>query len=204
MDNTLNYYATNAKSLSHRYESANVKNIHELLLKTFSSDSYLLEIGCGSGRDASFMYQHGYKVVAIDASKEMVYEAKKLHPELVNNLYVKTIPHNLDYEDNSFNGIYSIATLMHLEKSDIEKTIERIYNYLKPGGRFLFSVSTQRDDINDEDQDIYGRHFTTISQENWISICESKGFTTLQVQTSRDGLNRDGIVWLTCIMEKYE
>jgi len=202
MNETHNYYATNAKSLSNRYESADVRNIHAQLVKTFSSNSRLLEIGCGSGRDASFMYKNGYKILAIDASKEMIYEAKILHPEIVNNLHVKIIPNDLHYKEQSFDGIYSIATLMHLEKNDISKTIEKVYSYLKPCGIFLFSVSIQRDDIIDKHKDIHGRHFTTISQENWISLCESKGFTTSQVHISSDGLNRDGIIWLTCIMEK--
>ena len=49
MHKTLSYYENNAKYLSQRYEFANVDNIHTLLLKTFPSKSYLLEIGCGSG-----------------------------------------------------------------------------------------------------------------------------------------------------------
>ena len=67
-------------------------NIHSLLLNTFPSKSYLLEIGCGSGRDAGFMYQNGYDVLAIDGSGEMITEAKQCHPELVDRLEVIKIP----------------------------------------------------------------------------------------------------------------
>ena len=84
MNKTLSYYENNAKHLSQRYESANVDNIHALLLKTFPSKSHLLEIGCGSGRDASFMYRKGYNVHAIDGSTEMIAETKRCHPELVD------------------------------------------------------------------------------------------------------------------------
>ena len=44
MHKTLSYYKNNAKHLSQRYESAKVDNIHALLLKTFSSKSYLLKL----------------------------------------------------------------------------------------------------------------------------------------------------------------
>ena len=71
-DKTLNYYENNAKHLSQRYESANVDNIHTLLLNTFPPKSQLLEIGCGSGRDAGFMHQNGYDVLAINGSKELM------------------------------------------------------------------------------------------------------------------------------------
>ena len=77
MHKTLSYYENNAKDLSQRYESANVENIHSLLLKTFPSKSYLLEISCGSGRDTAFMYQNGYDIFAIDGSKEMIAEATR-------------------------------------------------------------------------------------------------------------------------------
>ena len=92
MNKTLSYYENNAKHLSQRYESANVDNIHALLLNTFPSKSYLLEIGCGSGRDADFMYRNAYDILAIDGSIEMIAEAKRCHPELADRLEVMKIP----------------------------------------------------------------------------------------------------------------
>lgn len=90
-NNTVNYYEQNANSLINRYESADVSEVQELLLKTFEQNSELLEIGCGSGRDASFMIKNNYDVTAVDGSKNMIYEARKIHPELVNKLLYKTM-----------------------------------------------------------------------------------------------------------------
>ena len=126
MHKTLSYYKNNAKSLSQRYESANVDNIHTLLINTFPAKSYLLEIGCGSGRDAGFMYQNGYDIFAIDGSREMISEAKRCHPELADKLEVIKIPDELYFEPSSFDGVYSIATLMHLDKDSIVSTFEKI------------------------------------------------------------------------------
>jgi len=202
MNSTINYYKKNAKYLVKRYESANVNKIQQLLLKVFPKNSHLLEIGCGSGRDANFMIENNYKITAIDASKEMILEAKKIHPLLKNSLHVVTIPDELKFNNNSFDGVYSIATLMHLEKKDIKKTIEKIYSILKDKGVFLFSVSIQRDDIDDNYKDSKGRHFTTISKYMWFEICINTGFRAIKTVITNDGLDRDGIVWLTCIMEK--
>ena len=148
MNRTLSYYENNSKHLSRRYESAKVHNIHSLLVNTFAAKSYLLEIGCGSGRDASFMYQNGYDVLALDGSREMIAEAKQLHPELVERLKVVKIPYELHFEPSFFDGVYSIATLMHLDEDAIDHTIEKVATLLKVGGKFLFSVSIQRDDVN--------------------------------------------------------
>jgi cyclopropane fatty-acyl-phospholipid synthase-like methyltransferase len=202
MNNTITYYKNNAKSLVKRYESANVDKVQQLLLEVFPINSNLLEIGCGSGRDANFMLENNYKIIAIDASKEMISEAKKIHPLLANSLHVAAIPDELNFNDNSFDGVYSIATLMHLEKKAIEVSIKKVYEILKNKGIFLFSVSIKRDDIDKNFKDSKGRHFTTISKDKWIEICNRIGFKTIKTVVTNDGLDRGGIVWLTCIMEK--
>ncbi|MCD6211861.1 MAG: methyltransferase domain-containing protein, partial [Sulfurovum sp.] len=161
MHKTLSYYENNAKYLTQRYESAKVDNIHSLLLNTFPAKSYLLEIGCGSGRDAGFMHRNGYDVLAIDGSREMIAEAKRCHPELEGSLEVMKIPNELHFESSSFDGVYCIATLMHLDKSAIDQTIEKVAMILKAGSKFLFSVSVQRDDVDDQGKDEKGRHFTS-------------------------------------------
>ena len=202
MHKTLSYYENNAKHLSQRYESAKVENIHSLLLNTFPSKSYLLEIGCGSGRDASFMHQNGYDVLAIDGSREMIAEAKLCHPELLDKMELIKIPDELNFESSSFDGVYSIATLMHLEEDSIDSTLEKIAMMLKPSGKFLFSVSIQRYDVNEQGKDEQGRHFTIMSEAEWVSYCEKYGMQLEHKEITGDGLDRDGIVWLTCIVRK--
>ncbi len=202
MHKTLSYYENNAKDLSQRYESAKVDNIHSLLLNAFPSKSYLLEIGCGSGRDAGFMYQNGYDVLAIDGSIEMIVEAKRCHPELAGKLEVVKIPDELCFESASFDGVYCIATLMHLEKDMIDQTIEKVAMILKTGGKFFFSVSIQRDDVDHKGKDEKGRHFTTMTELEWVKCCEKHGLLLVHSEITADGLDRDGIVWLTCVMEK--
>jgi cyclopropane fatty-acyl-phospholipid synthase-like methyltransferase len=202
MHKTLSYYEENARQLSERYESANVDHIHSLLLDTFPNTSHLLEIGCGSGRDAAFMIKNGYSILATDGSEEMIETAKQYHPELNNVLHVMHIPDDLSFEPSSFDGIYSIATLMHLEKNEIEPTIEKISTIMKKGTNFLFSVSIQRDDINSDGKDTMGRHFTTMLETEWIEYCEKYGMHLKYSKVTGDGLDRDGIVWLSCVVIK--
>lgn len=125
--NTINYYEENAGILAEHYELANVINVQNLLLKTFDINSKLLEIGCGSGRDALFMIENNYNVIAIDGSKNMIEEAKKIHPELRERLFHRILPNGLEF-DNKFDGIYSISTLMHLSKDNLKKnSLKNLY-----------------------------------------------------------------------------
>ena len=202
MNSTLSYYDENAKELSKRYELADIENIHSLLLDTFPEKSFLLELGCGSGRDAAFMFRHKYDLLAIDGSSKMISEAKRIHPELNNILHTVMIPEELEFENAYFDGVYSIATLMHLTTDKIAQTIEKISNMLKPNAKFLFSVSTSRDDLDIESKDINGRKFTTLSKQEWINYCEKHSMQLVHSVSNDDGLGRRGITWLTCIFEK--
>lgn len=202
MHKTLSYYENNANYLAQRYESANMDNIHFILINTFPPKSHLLEIGCGSGRDAVFLFRNGYDVLATDGSKEMIAEAKRCHPELTDRLKVIKIPDEFYFEPTSFDGVYSIATLMHLDKNEINKTIQNVAMILKAGSKFLFSVSVQRDDVDDYGKDQEGRYFTSMNRAEWVGCCEKYGMKHEYSDLSGDGLGRVGIVWLTCIVRK--
>jgi len=204
MHKTLVYYKNHAKTLAKKYESAQVNHIHELLLNTFNPQSSLLEIGCGSGRDANFLQNNGYKIIAIDGSKEMITEAKRYHPELTGKLKTVIIPDQLHFEPSSFDGVYSIATLMHLNQDEIDQTLEKIAMILKANGKFLFSVPLQRDDVDDQGKDNKGRYFTSMHELEWIRCCEEYALKFKYSEITDDGLDRNGIVWLTCIVEKGE
>ena len=201
MDKTINYYNHASELLTLKYETADVSNIHNLLLNTFNQEYKLLEIGCGSGRDTSYMIKNGYDVIGIDGSIKMIEEAKKLHPELYSKIFHKILPNDLDFNDK-FDGIYSIATLMHLSQIDLEKTILNIYNLLNTNGKFLMSVSLFRNDINKNGFDEKGRFFLTLSKNEWISVLENNGFKIEDTITNKDGLNRESISWLTIISKK--
>ena len=201
MTDTLNYYETDSKNLSFRYENADVSEVQKLLLQTFEKKSKLLEIGCGSGRDASFLTKNGFNVIAIDGSKNMIEEAKKIHPELSQKLFHKTLPNDLEF-NQTFDGIYSIATLMHLSENDLKNTLSKIYNLLNENGKFLMSVSLFRDDIDENGFDDNGRFFLVLSFENWKNLLENIGFKILDTKTNSDGLGRGGIEWLTLVAQK--
>ncbi len=194
-DKTLEYYNQKASALTEQYESADVVHIHELLLQTFSSSTTVLEIGCGSGRDASFMDNQGYDVLAVDGSQQMIEIAKVYHPELITKLQVMNIPDEFSFAEASFDGIYSIATLMHLGEEELHKTFDKISSILKPEGKLLFSVSLEREEDSQ-------RYFNTMSKDEWLSYGEQFNMTLEYNNISNDGLNRDNIVWLTCVLSK--
>jgi SAM-dependent methyltransferase len=81
-DTTITYYTTHVKNLVKRYESADVPDLHTFLADSFPPGARLLELGCGSGRDAAFMLENGFDVTASDGVREMFDAAAACHPAL--------------------------------------------------------------------------------------------------------------------------
>ena len=196
MKSILDFYNKNAMELSCKYESAQMEFIHSLLLKTFPQKSSLLELGCGSGRDAAFMVSNGFKLTAIDGSAEMIRMALLHHPQLNGFLYKKRIPDELDFAEESFDGIYSIAMLMHFSYSELTVIFEKINCMMKKKSKFLFSVSVNRK------QDDTERYFNKFTKNDWIELGKKYNMKILFLHISDDGLGREEIQWFTCIMKK--
>jgi SAM-dependent methyltransferase/SOS-response transcriptional repressor LexA len=74
---TLNAYETRAAEFAARYGAADLAPLHRLLLAHLPPAGRLLEIGCGTGREAAFLAEHGFTVIATDASAAMLDQVRR-------------------------------------------------------------------------------------------------------------------------------
>ncbi|WP_321418850.1 class I SAM-dependent methyltransferase [uncultured Desulfobacter sp.] len=199
---TLDYYNQNALKVALRYEFADVTQLHNFLLSGLKPGGRLLELGCGSGRDAAFMIRQGFKVLATDGCASMVEQVKRQHPELTEHVEHLQLPDGLSNELGTYDGIYAVAVLMHLCVPNIEKTLLGVTSLLAPQGRFVFSVPARRDDDMTKEFDSKGRRFTALSPDGWINLCLKCNLQIIRTMMSDDGLGRDGIVWMNYLTKK--
>lgn len=194
---TILHYRKNAIELVSRYESADVTRLQMDLRDSMDRRSKVLELGCGSGRDAAFLKRYGNvgELTVTDASPEMLREAKRLHPELAVNLKELILPRGLEpliRKGTRFTGIYSIASLMHLSSADIEDTLQQLAMITEQGGIFFLSVCTEREKPADDDD----RVFTIKPPKWWKKQLENAGFKTVDMRITPDGLARKNTSWL--------
>jgi len=122
------------------------KNIDEYFQKTINLQdkfwldkfvSYLpqkskvLDIGCAFGRDTKFFTNNGFDTTGIDLSENMIKKAKSFSPS--SKFYVMDMQ-NLDFDNQSFDGIWCSATLLHLNKDDAITALKEIKRVLKKSG----------------------------------------------------------------------
>jgi ubiquinone/menaquinone biosynthesis C-methylase UbiE len=68
---TLDYYNQNAKEFINRTVDADMHYCQDKFIKMLETGAYILDAGCGSGRDSLYFLEHSFKVCAIDGSEEM-------------------------------------------------------------------------------------------------------------------------------------
>ena len=68
---TLDYYNKNASEYFEQTLNGNFTENYEKFLSRIPQNAYILDLGCGSGRDSKYFIENGYKVKAIDGSIEM-------------------------------------------------------------------------------------------------------------------------------------
>ena len=203
MNQTIEYYNQNAAEFCDKHDSVRLGAFYEAMRLEFSKGSKLIEIGCGSGRDAALAIQDGYDVIALDGSENLLKEIPKRHPELAGKLYFAILPAKLDFQDGYFDGFYSVACLMHFSEEELKETLIEIKRIIKPSGKGLVSVPACRADVTDEGVDIYNRVFHLRTLEEWTIIFNECGFTAIAGEPEPDKLGREGVWWRTFKLIKH-
>jgi SAM-dependent methyltransferase len=204
-DKTLSFYNTNAPDLAKRYESADLSSLHARLSELMPAQGKILEIGCGTGRDAAQLLKSGFDIECVDGSNDMIAAAKKLHPELNGRINQLIIPEGLaGIPSEKYAAIYALAVLMHLYRNSATAALEHIQRILLPKGVLFFSVPLKRPDMERSGYDAEGRYFLLQNREQWISMIEKNGFIKVSSEIMADSLGRTAVTWLNVYSEKAE
>jgi len=101
------------------------------------SNESVLDLGCGNGRYYEYMAP-GVKYTGIDFSEKLIELAKKRYPQA--SFSVGDVL-KLNFPDNSFDKVFSIAVLHHIPSSSLRlKALEEIKRVLKPGGMAMLTA----------------------------------------------------------------
>ena len=197
MNPTISWYDENAEGLSEEYDKAEVDSLHALLRRWVPSPGKVLEIGCGSGRDAFFLASIGCSVVAIDGSDAMLRTAqKKLTVKRKENIIFQSalfpLPDGHSLFLNKFDAVTAIAVLMHFSDKELFISACQIRTLLKENGIFLCSFSSGKRACID------GRLYENRKPEKIQQLFEDRGFQLLAREESKDGLGRN-ISWTTLV-----
>lgn len=140
---SVEYYNNNAAAFIDRTFDLDMSHLTEAFLEYIPEGGRILDLGCGSGRDAIKLKELGYDVYAVDASKKMVEHASKFLGDRVTLSTFQAFETPM-----SFDGIWASASLLHVPEDEMIEVIRKYRDMLKSGGIFHMSFKQ------------YGTHFT--------------------------------------------
>ena len=194
---TISWYDDNAEQLASRYDQADAATLHALLAKWIPSGSSVLEIGCGSGRDALFLASLGYTVTALDGSGSMIAEArKKLSAQEAANVSFQRaffpLPDDHPLLSKKFNAVTAIAVLMHIPDTELFPFACQVKLLLEDGGIFFCSFccgERQEKDVR----------LNVDREPGEVQLLfERLGFRFLAREETKDGLGRN-MLWTSMV-----
>lgn len=128
----------------------------------YAVGSWIVDIGCGNGRNAVYMAGRGLRVTGLDMSPELLELARE-------NASEKEVAHRcefilgditeLPFNDNNFDGGLYIASLHHLATEEERlASLHELSRVLKPGARALISVWDRDQEKFRKPVDIWEEH----------------------------------------------
>jgi SAM-dependent methyltransferase len=148
------YYDAHADEFCQNTAGVDMSELYVPFLREVPAGGRILDAGSGSGRDSAFFLRKGYRVLAIDASNEMVAATSKLSGQPALRMRFDEVAF-----DAEFDGIWACASLLHVARQDLPTTMERMARALKPGGVFYLSFKH-----GDRERVESGRFFTNMDE----------------------------------------
>ncbi len=193
MDNNIEYYNKNAEAFFEGTVNADMSLWRDKFEKYVTTGGRILDAGCGSGRDSKAFIQHGYSVVAFDASKEMCRMASELIGQEVWQMKFDEISF-----DEEFDGIWACASLLHVPVEELPETLESLHKALTKSGIIYVSFK-YGDGIKVRGE----RTFTDFTEISVKPLMNESGFEILECGVTSDiRPGRDAEKWVNVIARK--
>ena len=152
---TLSYYEENAKEFTKGTLQVDFSYTQNKFLAKLEEKAYILDFGCGSGRDTKYFLENGYDVEAIDGSGELCKIAGEYTGITVKQMFFQ----ELDVVEK-YDAIWACSSILHLPYDELADVLEKMKVALKENG--LIYTSFKYGEFEGERG---GRYFTDMTEE---------------------------------------
>ena len=133
------------------------------------------DVGCGPGRAAALMADHGLNVLGVDVSPAMLAIASAAHP------HIKFAEGQLDalpIESGELAGVVCWYSIIYTPRHRLIEAFEELARVLIPGGHLLLAFQAEGDPVHREDAFGSGLPLTSYrhSVSDVVSRLEESGF----------------------------
>lgn len=192
---SLPHYDQHAARLAAQYESLSFEAVHESLLNFLPpAGATVLDVGAGSGRDAAWLANHGYEVVAVEPSAAMLTQARALHAATRIHWVADALPDlaNVRRLGLKFDLILLSAVWMHVPVAERHRALRKLATLLAPKGRIAISLRLGTPDAE--------RGMFAVSLPELVGMAQQFGLRIVHTHNSADRLGRSEVAWTSVVL----
>lgn len=194
LNKTINYYDINAKEFVEGTLNVDFKATQDKFINKLPAKGYILDFGCGSGRDTKYFLARDFNVDAIDGSIELCKIASEYTNIKVRHMYFNELS-----IVNKYDGIWACSSILHLSLDDLVDVFKRMSKALKDEG--IIYTSFKYGDFSGERN---GRFFTDMTEDSFAKLIANVDNLKVEEQwiTADVRPQRGNEKWLNLILRK--
>lgn len=194
LNKTINYYDINAKEFVEGTLNVDFKATQDKFINKLPAKGYILDFGCGSGRDTKYFLAKDFNVDAIDGSIELCKIASEYTNIKVRHMYFNELS-----VVNKYDGIWACSSILHLSLDDLVDVFKRMSKALKDEG--IIYTSFKYGDFSGERN---GRYFTDMTEDSFAKLIANVENLKVEEQwiTADVRPQRGNEKWLNLILRK--
>ena len=150
MDDTLQYYDQHAKAYVDSTRDVEFSQTQERFLQYLEPGAWILDFGCGSGRDTKYFRNRGVRI----ASEYTGINVRRM------------LFQDLD-EVECYDGIWACSSILHLPCAELEVVLGKMARALRRRGIVYTSFK-----YGTEEGERSGRYFTNMTEEKMAGLLE--------------------------------
>ncbi len=191
---TIDYYDLNASDYTAKTRDVDFAEMQLHFLEKLQEGAFILDFGCGAGRDTKSFLEQKFTVDAIDGSERMCEIASRYTGIIIKHMYFQDLE-----EVDKYNGIWACASILHLNREELVDVLRRMARALKDKGIIYasFKYGTFEGERN-------GRYFTDMTEASFAELM--KQVPELQIEDEWITLDvredREDEKWLNLILRK--
>jgi len=211
------FYNENANELAQQYLSKTFDEVHQSWSQFLpsiikNSNARILDLGAGSGRDSKHLAElaakeHGddnnIQIFAVEPASILADIGARQTTGLNVKWLTDSLPalSTITKQEVSFDLILLSAVWMHIPVRDRARSLRKLANLLKPGGKLVISLR-HSSGSEQAKQERKARKMHTVCADELKELATNVGlFTKLETEKEDDKLGRDHVSWQTVVLQ---
>jgi len=187
------FYQKNYQAYHEKTFSIDPTSFLDPLARKLPAEAFVLDVGCGSGRDLLWMKKRGFDVIGFEQSPGLA----ELAREITGCEILEGDFETYDFSSILVDAVILVGSLVHLPHQRFPNVFENITSAISDNGLVLITLKEGSGDLKNPD----GRIFYLWEDPKAREMFDTLGFKVCDFSSSVSKTG-SGDVWMTYVLDK--